>query len=261
MSESPELLYSVADGIATVTLNRPERRNSLSPALTRLLLEAWQRIEADPEVRVAVLTSTSCGTFCAGMDLREAARLKAETGRDVLEFFTDVRNDFMRAMKKPLVAAVNGHFPAGGILLALNCDLRVGLAGTRGGVTEVKVGRGSPWAVPLLWMMPQALLMETVLTGEMLEVERLHRVGFMNYVEATPEAVLARAMELARRIAEAAPLSVMAGKHVLKQATTSGCEPGLAYAWKHYESVYASEDAIEGPKAFAEKRKPQWKGR
>ena len=261
MTESPELLYSVADGIATVTLNRPERRNALSPQLTKLLYETWQRIEADPDVRVAVLTSTYCGTFCAGMDLREAARLKAETGKDVLEFFTDVRNDFMRAMKKPLVAAVNGHFPAGGILMSLNCDLRVGLAGTRGGVTEVKVGRGSPWAVPLLWMMPQALLMETVLTGDMIEVERLHQVGFMNYLEATPEAVLARAMELARKIADAAPLSVMAGKHVLKQATTLGCEPGIEYAWKHYESVYASEDAIEGPKAFAEKRKPLWKGR
>jgi enoyl-CoA hydratase/carnithine racemase len=115
--------------------------------------------------------------------------------------------------------------------------------------------------VPLLWMMPQPILMETVLTGDMIEVERLHQVGFVNYVEATPEAVLARAMNLARKIADAAPLSVMAGKKVLKDATTLGCEPGLKAAWEHYKSVYASEDAIEGPKAFAEKRKPQWKGR
>lgn len=262
MTDSQELLYTVEDSIATVILNRPERRNALSPQLTHLLADTWQRIDADPEVRVAILTGSYCGTFCAGMDLREAARLKAETGKDILEFFADLRNEGIGKVRKPLIAAINGHFPAGGMMLALNCDLRVGLAGTRGGITEVKVGRGSPWAVPLLWMMPQAQLMETVLTGEMLPAERLHAVGFLNYLEDSDDAVQARARELARKIADAAPLSVMAGKKVLKDATTLGCESGLQAAWDYYERhVYSSEDAAEGPKAFAEKRKPQWKGR
>ncbi|MDM4771441.1 enoyl-CoA hydratase/isomerase family protein [Solimonas sp. SE-A11] len=262
MTEHQELLYSVEDGIATVTLNRPERRNALSPQVTHILADTWKRIDADPGVRVAILTSSYCGTFCAGMDLREAARLKIETGKDILEFFADLRNDGIGKVRKPLIAAINGHFPAGGMMLALNCDLRVGLAGTRGGITEVKIGRGSPWAVPLLWMMPQAQLMETVLTGEMLPAERLYAVGFLNYLEDSDAAVQARARELARKIADAAPRSVMAGKKALKDATTLGCEPGLQAAWDYYERhVYPSEDAIEGPKAFAEKRKPQWKGR
>jgi enoyl-CoA hydratase/carnithine racemase len=262
MTLPQEILYRLDDGVATVTLNRPARRNALTPLMTQLLSDTWTKIEADPAVRVVVLTAADCGTFCAGMDLQEAARLKQETGRDILSFFTDVRCDRLRALSKPVVGALNGHFAAGGILFALNCDVRVGLAGTRGGVTEVKVGRGSPWAVPMLWMMPQALLMETVLTGDMIPVERLHQVGFLNYVEPTPEAVRERAMEVARRIADAAPLSVMAGKRVLRQAMTLGCEPGLKSAWEYYdEHVYPSEDAIEGPRAFAEKRKPQWKGR
>lgn len=261
MSEQPELLYRVDQGVATLTLNRPERRNALTPLLTRLLHEAWQTIESDPAVRVTVLTATSCGTFCAGMDLREAARLKAETGKDILEHLTDPFNHGMRRMRKPVIAALNGHFPAGGMALALSCDLRVGLAGTQGGITEVKVGRGSPWAVPLLWMMPQALLKETVLSGDMIPAERLYQVGFLNYLEATPEAVMERALALAQRIASAAPLSVMAGKQCLNEALSLGCHEGLLNAEKIYQPVYASADAIEGPRAFAEKRAPQWQGR
>lgn len=260
-TEPPELLYSVDSGIATVTLNRPQRRNALTPSLTRLLRDAWQAIESDPAVRVAILTATPCGAFCAGMDLREAARLSAETGKDILSLLTDPFNSTMRSMRKPVIAAMNGHFAAGGMALALSCDLRVGLAGSRGGITEVKVGRGSPWAVPLLWMMPQPLLMETVLTGDMLPVERLHQVGFINYIETTAEAVLERAQELAQRIASAAPLSVQAAKQSLNEAMSLGCDAGIHNANEIYKSVYASEDAIEGPRAFAEKRAPQWRGR
>jgi len=115
--------------------------------------------------------------------------------------------------------------------------------------------------VPLLWMMPQALLKEVVLTGDLLPAERLHQVGFLNYLESTPAAVLARAQDLAARIAAAAPLSVMAAKQCLNEATSLGCAEGLRNAEKIYQQVYASADAVEGPRAFAEKRVPRWQGR
>ena len=130
MSESDPLLFSVDDGIATVTINRPEARNALNIAVSNGLHDLWEQIDSDPEIRVVVFTSTDCGTFCAGMDLKEAARLKAETGQDILTFHKDVFGHRMRHVRAPIIAAMTGHLMAGGMMLSLNCDIRVGLAGT-----------------------------------------------------------------------------------------------------------------------------------
>jgi len=167
----------------------------------------------------------------------------------------------MRTVSKPIIAAMTGSLMAGGMLLALKCDLRIGLRGTRAGITEVKMGRGSPWAVPLLWMLPQPVVMELVLTGETLPIERLAEYGFVNYLEETPDAVRARALQLARKIVEGAPLSVRAAKASVLAAMDLGCEKGLVEANRLHVEAYASLDAIEGPRAFAEKRKPVWQGK
>lgn len=259
-TENP-VLIDVIDGIATVTLNRPARKNALSLAAQRGLMEAWERIDGDDAIRVGILTSADCGVFSAGMDLKEAAEIRAREGVDILTKMPDPRFERMRAVKKPLIAAMTGSLMAGGMLLALNCDLRVGLRGTKAGITEVKVGRGSPWAAPALWMVPQPILMEIVLTGDLMEMETLHRFGFTNYLEDTPDAVRARARELARRVAAGAPLSVRAAKASVRAVMDLGCAAGLEEGWRLHEPVYASEDAIEGPRAFAEKRAPVWKGR
>lgn len=255
------VLYAVNSGIASVTINRPERRNAISIAGAERLHKIWGEIDADDSVRVVVLTSADCGTFCAGMDLKEAAEVKREGNSDILDLLTDPFHERMRLVKKPIIAAMTGHFAAGGMLLSLNADLRVGLAGTKGGITEAKLGRGSPWAVPMLWMLPQPTLMEMTLTGELLEVERFHALGFVNYVEPTPDDVRKRAYELAARIRENAPLSVQVGKASLLAGMSLGCEGGFEHAKDIYQSVYSSEDAQEGPRAFAEKRAPRWLGR
>ncbi|HIF17410.1 MAG TPA: enoyl-CoA hydratase/isomerase family protein [Cycloclasticus sp.] len=261
MPNTDELIYEVNNGVATICLNRPERKNALSTSLVGKLRDAWEWVDTDDAVKVVVLTSTDCGVFCAGMDLKEAAEIKQQTGEDVLSTLKDPFHQRMRDVKKPIIAAMTGHLMAGGMLLSLNSDLRVGLVNTRVGITEAKIGRGSPWAVPLIGMLPQPLIMELVLTAAQMPIQRFYDVGFINYLEETPELVRERAYSLANTIRDNAPLSVVAAKASIMCAMSLGCDDGLAEAKRLHEVVYASEDGIEGPLSFAEKRKPQWKGR
>jgi enoyl-CoA hydratase/carnithine racemase len=261
MNDGDAVLFRVDARIATVTLNRPERRNALSVEAANRLSEIWEEIDRRADILVAILTGADCGTFCAGMDLKEAAEIKRTRGLDVLTFVEDPFHQRMRAVRKPIIAAMTGHFTAGGMMLSLNADLRVGLAGTKGGITEARIGRGSPWAMPLLWMLPQPLLMEMTLCAGLLPIERLVAVGFVNYVEPTPDAVRARARSLAEQIRGNAPLSVTAAKESILTTMNLGCDRGFAEAKRIHEKVYASEDAQEGPRAFAEKRAPIWQGR
>ncbi|WP_425995387.1 enoyl-CoA hydratase/isomerase family protein [Afipia sp. DC4300-2b1] len=258
MSDDEPVRYSVENGVAKITIDRPERKNALSVEAMNGLTTAWERVERDSRARVVILTSADCGVFSAGLDLRQAAEIRARDGVDILTLMRDPMQTAMRAVSKPIIAAMTGSLMAGGMLLALKSDLRIGLRGTRAGITEVKMGRGSPWAVPLLWMLPQPVLMELVLTGETMPIERLAEHGFVNYLEETPDAVRARALQLAHMIAEGAPLSVRAAKASVLAAMDLGCEKGLVEANSLHVETYASLDAVEGPRAFAEKRKPVW---
>ncbi len=261
MSEREPVRYELDDGIVTVTIDRPERKNALSVEAMNALTDVWERVEKERRARVVILTSTDCGVFSAGMDLKQAAEIRARDGVDILSRIRDPTQTAMRKVSKPIIAAMTGSLMAGGMLLAIKSDLRVGLRGTRAGITEVKMGRGSPWAVPLLWMLPQPLLMELVLTGETVPIERLADHGFLNYLEDTPDAVRARAFQLASVIVEGAPLSVKAAKASILAAMDLGCANGLVEADRLHVEAYASLDAIEGPRAFSEKRKPVWQGK
>lgn len=261
MSDQEPVHYAAAGGIVTITIDRPERKNALSVEAMNALTEAWARLEADPSARVAILTSADCGVFCAGLDLKQAAEIRARDGVDILTLMRDPMQTAMRKVTKPIIAAMTGSLMAGGMMLAIKSDLRVGLRGTRAGITEVKMGRGTPWAVPMLWMLPQPILMELVLTGETVPIERLAEHGFLNYLEGTPDAVRSRALRLAQAVVEGAPLSVKAAKASVLAAMDLGYVRGVTEADRLHAEVYASQDAIEGPKAFAEKRKPVWQGR
>jgi len=257
-----DVLFEVREnGIAIATLNRPERRNALSITAAERLNDIWREVDNNAAIHVLIITAADCGVFCSGMDLEEAVRVRSERGLDILQALNDPFYERQRTVRKPIIAALNGHFTAAGMVLAANSDLRIGLAGAKAGITEVRVGRGTPWAAPMLTQLPQAILMEMLLTGELMACERLHAVGFLNYLESSSSAVMQRSLSLAESIQRNAPLSVRAAKQGIRLAAALGADDGFSASKDLHQAVYGSEDAQEGPRAFAEKRSPVWKGR
>src|SRR5580700_1724139 len=242
------------DGIAVITLNRPETRNALGQDIRAGLFAAWDRFERDPALRVAILTGSGDKAFCAGGDLKEMTELRLTVPpRDMFP----VPGDNVE-LTKPTIAAVNGLAFAGGWMIAQACDLCVASTRAQFAVTEVKVGRSSPWATPLIHMIPQRIMMEIVLTGKPITAQRAYEVGLVNRL-AEPDALLQTAIELASEILHGAPLSVGAAREMVMLSTEMGRSAALKAARHASEVAYRSQDAQEGPKAFAEKRRPRWK--
>jgi enoyl-CoA hydratase len=245
-----------ADGIAIITLNRPEARNALGKDIRAGLFAAWDRFERTEGLRVAILTGSGEKAFCAGGDLKEMTELKLTVPpRDMFP----VPGDNIE-LTKPTIAAVNGLAFAGGWMIAQACDLCVASTQAQFAITEVKVGRSSPWAAPLIHMIPQRIMMEIILTGKPITAQRAYEIGLVNRL-AEPAALMSTALELANEILAGSPLSVQAGRETVMLATEMGRAAALRAARHASERTYRSEDAQEGPKAFAEKRRPQWKGR
>ncbi|HTV96142.1 MAG TPA: enoyl-CoA hydratase-related protein [Steroidobacteraceae bacterium] len=244
------------DGIALITLNRPEARNALGKDIRAGLFAAWERFERDPALRVAILTGAGDRAFCAGGDLKEMTELAlAVPPRGMFP----VPGDNIE-LSKPTIAAVNGVAFAGGWMIAQACDLCVASTRAQFAITEVKVGRSSPWAAPLIHMIPQRVMMEIVLTGKPISAQRAYEIGLVNRL-AEPDALMAAALALAGEILEGAPLSVRAAREMVMLSTEMGRTAALRAARHASEAAYRSEDAQEGPKAFAEKRPPRWQGR
>lgn len=250
------ILYENRGRVAVVTINRPESRNAINSAVREGLAAAWERFAKDDNARVAILTGAGDKAFCAGADLKEMASRKL--GQLPRNFLPTLNVNVHVA--KPVIAAVNGVAYAGGWAFAQMCDIVVASETARFAITEAKVGRGFPWAVPLTHMIPQKVLLEILMTGDSITAQRAYEIGFVNHV-VPPDQLMTKAMQIAETIADNAPLTVAAAKEMVYMVTDMGRMAGLEAARHLFDHVYKSEDAQEGPRAFAEKRKPNWKGR
>ena len=250
--------YDVDGRVATITLDRPEQRNAVDPELTEALGEAVAAFEADPEVWVAVLTGAG-PNFCAGADLKAlAAGRAAELVTEQGGFAGWVR--YPRT--KPVIAAVTGFALAGGTELVLACDLVVAAPDAQFGLPEVTRGivaaAGGLFRLPRV--LPPARAAELVLTGERLGAEEAHRYGMVNHLVPAEE-VLMKAREIADRICANAPVAVRESLAVVRDAYELTEQQGWDRSAQAMARARASEDAQEGPRAFAEKRAPRWTGR
>jgi enoyl-CoA hydratase len=241
--------------VEIVRIERPEARNAIDDVVTQGLEAAFDDLEADDDVRVAVLTGTG-DVFSAGADLKMVA-----AGRSA-DFHTE-RGGFAgfveRDLTKPVIAAVNGTALAGGFELALACDLIVAADTARFGLFEVKRGliAAGGGLIRLPRKVPQNVAMEIAIAGTTLDATRAHELGLVNRVTAASDVVDA-AVELATAIAEHAPLAVRRSRTLIKEAVELSEADGWARTKELRREVSAHPDALEGSRAFAEKRPPVW---
>jgi len=255
MSEAAAVLTEARGPVLIVTLNRPEARNAANKALAEGVAAALDRLDGEDQFTVGIVTGAG-GTFCSGMDLK--GFLRGETPSIPGRGFAGLTQ---APPKKPLIAAVDGFALAGGMELALACDLIVANRNAKFGIPEVK--RGLAAAAGGLMRLPRQLpyrvAMEFALTGEFFPATRAYDLGLVNRLTDGP--ALDGALELAAQIGANGPLAVKASKQVVVESRGWSDEEMWAKQQAIVGAVFTSEDAREGAAAFAEKRAPNWKGK
>jgi enoyl-CoA hydratase/carnithine racemase len=261
------LIYEVRNHIAYLTLNRPEVLNAISLQMTREIIDVSERVNADPDVRVMIVTGAGDRAFCTGLDLKERATLTEDITpmdrrRERNRRAVTSHHQAFASIDKPTIAAIRGWAVGGGLELALACDLRVAAEDARLGMMEVRRGRlgGAGGTQRLPRLIGTARALEICLTGEPIDAHEAYRIGLVNRVAPVPE-LMAAAEQLASTITKGAPLSVLAIKEAITQGMQLPLEQGLKLEAELASMLGQTEDQREGARAFAEKREPVWKGR
>jgi enoyl-CoA hydratase/carnithine racemase len=253
--------YEVADGVATVTLNNPEKRNMLSGQMLAELVDAMKAARDDEAVRAVVLTGAGEKAFCAGADLGGFA---ADVPLVAKHFASDLFLEFFRLMPrlgKPSLCAVNGHCLAGGMGLMLSCDLVIAKEGATFGTPEINVGAFPYMIMAIIYRnVPRKKVNEMMLLGERLSSEQAVEYGLANRVVAPGEFDAAVA-EWAGRLASKSPVLMRLGHDAMYRQQDMALDDALEFLRSQLSLTFSTEDIVEGVTAFFEKRDPQWKGR
>jgi E-phenylitaconyl-CoA hydratase len=248
-------------GICTIVINRPERLNAMDAEHYELLSEAWRRVRDDPAIRVAIITGAGEKSFTTGADIKSF--LTAPPGYD--EMWLTQRDQLLnRGLEvwKPVIAAVNGYCLGGGMTLLLATDIRVAAQNATFALAEVKRGviPGNGGTQRAVKQLPHAIAMELLFTGDSIDADTAARWGLVNRV-VPPADLMATALDYAKRIAANAPLAVQAAKELALRSRDMDLASGLRMEQVMNRMLMATEDAVEGPAAFREKRPARFKGR
>jgi enoyl-CoA hydratase len=259
----PHALIERRGHVLIVTMNRPEARNALSGPMMALMRQAWDEVDRDPGIRVAVLTGAG-GAFCAGADLKAMASSPPDVAFRKGELDLSVIEPLLkgRRLSKPLIAAVEGPAIAGGTEILQATDIRVAGESARFGISEARWGLfplgGS--AVRLPRQVPYTVAADLLLTGRHISAAQAREIGLIGHVVPDGQA-LARALEIAEEIAANGPVAVRAILRVIRETEGMAEDEAFAVESRIGMAVFASEDAKEGPRAFAEKRRPEFRDR
>ncbi len=257
----PLVLQNIDGPVATLTLNRPERRNALSPELIEVLIENLQQVKNDPQVKVVVLTGAGGKAFCAGGDLGAQQPANGLIGlHDARARFIDLIED-MFALGKPIIARVDGACMGGGLGLMLACDLAIASEGATFGTPEIKVGLFPMMIMTLIFRnVPRKRATEMMLTGQTLQAQEAASIGLIN--RALPADQLDEATrDLALHIASFSPAVLKLGRDAIYQTMDMDIHQGLQHLRSQLTLNTLLDDAAEGVTAFISRRPPQWKGR
>lgn len=252
---SDDVLTEVDDGILIVTINRPEAKNAMNKAAAEGIAAAMDRLDREDDLRVGILTGAG-GTFCSGMDLKGFLR-----GESPVVEGRGFGGVVQAPPRKPLIAAVDGYALAGGLELMIACDLVVANKDAQFGIPEAKRGlvAAAGGVMMLPDQIPERIAMELALTGEFIGADRAYELGLINRI--ADGSALDGAKRLAASIAANGPLAVRVSKQILKESRGWAMEERYDKQAQLIGPVFMSEDAREGAAAFAEKRKPNWKGK
>ncbi len=259
----PAFIYETKGRIAYLTINRPDARNAMNREVWDGLVKAWTEVGENPDIWVAIVTASGDKAFSSGQDLKEMAEWMSipEDKRPPMPL-PDINP--MRGMRiwKPVIAAINGLAIGGGLELAMACDIRIAAQTAMLGLAEVKsaVIPGNSGSQKLPRLIPFAKALELLMTGDLVDAQEAYRLGLVNKVVPADQ-LLPEAEALAAKICENGPLAVRAVKELAYRGIEMSLEEGLRLETEIGDRLSKSEDAMEGPRAFAEKRKPVWKGR